>query len=152
MRFSPEFAAVPVVAFVRVCVCVCVCVCACASTTRAPPSSDDGTGGATDGGRGSGGAASGRTCAAVLASSWETGLLEQDLASAEAWAAFQALDTCACVDNTTSAVPGCEDLCTEQLVEHTPTNDLCAGAPPSAACKTCLAAHCSAALAACEAS
>jgi hypothetical protein len=109
-------------------------------------------GGATGGARGSGGASKGRSCAMVLASSWDTGSLEKDLASSAAWAAFQALDTCACVHMTTSPTPGCEDLCTEQLVQHTPTNDMCAGAPPSAACKTCLAAHCSAELAACGAS
>ena len=94
-----------------------------------------GNGGGGGTGGGAGGNPNGKTCNDVYTGAWDTTLTESDFMNAAAFAAYDALNTCACVDKM--AAGGCDDLC--KMGDNTTTTpNFCDGVAALTQCGGCL--------------
>ena len=92
-------------------------------------------------------------CAALLgngpaSTGWKRGLPALTFGNANAFQAYQALDTCACTANPPFG--GCADVCAQSF-DACPGDSYCNGQPASAACAACLSAQCAPQLMDCQA-
>ncbi len=123
-----------------------IALAACSSTTTTTGPGGSGTtgdmGGATTGTAGAGGSmgtgtfTGSKTCNDLLTGNdWDPTLTGSDFDSEDAFNAYDALNTCACVNKM--ADMGCDDLC-KQPDNNTTTNNFCNGVAPLMQCQFCL--------------
>jgi hypothetical protein len=123
----------------------------------------EGTGGAGGGtggaGGGTGGATGSTTCSDLIGTdpsmaTWSTTEMASDFTGTDAFMAWDALNTCACVN--TLAMSGCSDVCTMGANGTTTPNFCDSGKTPNqsttaGSCYACLTTTCMAEITACQA-
>ena len=78
---------------------------------------------------------------------WPAPIVVSEILTQADYTAYQNLDTCACLDKTSGAPPGCADVCDGSV---TGTMDWCNDVPASQPCQKCLISLCQAQLKACS--
>ncbi len=122
-----------------------IALAACSSTTTSGTAGSGGTintttttgSGGMGGSAGTGTFTGTKTCADLLTGTWSATLTGSDFDSEDAYNAYTALQTCACVDTNGGTPGGCANICTEAQ-NGTTTPNFCDGAAAGPTCQFCL--------------